>query len=352
MAVPLKYARGFSATTDNNGLRILTVHTPWPGAEHAYRYALVPREQLASITLPSDLYDAIIAVPVERIALTSTTHIPALELLDSEDKLVGFPGLDYISSPAVRARITDGQVAELGANEQLNTEAVLLARPELVVGFGIADAPRTYRAVEASGIPVVYNGDWTEQSPLGKAEWLKFFGLLFDRLPEAEARFSEIESAYQEARLQAAEAGNRPTVLSGALYRDIWYLPAGDSWAATILEDANADYLWRGTEGTGSLSLSLEAVLEKGAQADFWVAPSQYASYAEMAAANPLYVRFDAFRRKRVIGYAASRGATGGLLYFELGPSRPDLVLKDLVYHLHPGLLPAYSPVFFHPLEP
>ena len=347
----LKYATGFSARKDASGVIFLTVTGPWPEAARPFRYALVPREQLASLSLPSDTFDAIVPVPARRVVLTSTTHIPALEALGDAEKLTGFPGLDYISSPLTRQRIAAGQVQELGANEQLNTEKVLELQPDLVVGFGVSEAPRSYRPLQAAGIPVVYNGDWMEQSPLGKAEWIKFFGYLLGREQEAEALFAEVEASYLRAKRLAASAPERPVVLSGGLYRDIWYLPGGQSWAATFLRDAHADYPWAETPERGSLSLSLEAVLEQGSQADFWVAPAQYTSYHEMEAANPHYAQLRAFREKQIFTYALSKGPTGGVLYFELGPGRPDWVLQDLIHYLHPGLLADYEPVFFKPLQ-
>lgn len=349
-ALPLRYARGFRARTLPSGVTLLTITQPWPGADRPYHYALVPREK-AGITLP-DTLDGVIPVPVRRLVLTSTTHIPALEILDAAETLIGFPGLSYISSPETTRRIARGEVAELGANEQLNTEKVLEVRPDLVVGFGITDAPRAYRGILGAGIPVIYNGDWTEQNPLGKAEWLKFFGLLLGKNAVAAQAFNQVEAEYLRLRELAATAPEKPAVLSGALYRDVWYLPGGESWAARFLEDAHAAYLWRETSTTGSLSLSLEAVLQDASEADFWVSPSQYTSYSQMQQADPHYTRFKAFRDQKVLTYAASKGPGGGLIYFELGPSRPDLILKDLIHYLHPGLLPGHEPVFYKPLDP
>ncbi len=349
--IPLKYAKGFTASQDAAGTVYLTVSGPWPEAGRPYRYVLLPPGKAPESVPDPESFDAIVRLPLKRIVLTSTTHIPALEALGAVEKLAGFPGLDYISSPLTRSRIEAGAVAELGANEQLNTEKVLELRPDLLVGFGVTEAPRAYRPLQDAGIPVIYNGDWMEQSPLGKAEWIKFFGLLLGQQQEAKRLFGEIEANYLLARDLAAGAPDSPTVLSGALYRDIWYLPAGESWAATFLRDAHATYLWTESPGTGSLSLSLEAVLEQGREAAFWLAPSQYTSYEEMQAANAHYEQFRAFRERKIYTYARSKGPGGGMLYFELGPARPDWVLQDLIYYLHPGLLPDYEPVFFKPLE-
>jgi iron complex transport system substrate-binding protein len=347
-----KYAKGFSIAFGRKGVAYLTIQNPWPGSDRDFRYALVPRENLADFTPQTDNLDGIVGIPVQRIILTSTTHVPSLETLGLEHRLVGFPGLDYISSPNTRKRIEVGAIEELGANEHLNTERVLSLDPDLVVGFGVSGAPSSYQALEASGIPVVYNGDWMEEDPLGKAEWILFFGFLLGEEEAAQMAFEKVEEAYQQAKSLAAGASDSPTVLSGALYRDVWYLPGGESWAARFIRDANARYLWENTPGNGSLSLSLESVLEKGADADYWIAPSQFTSYAEMGQANAHYRQFSAFRDKEVYTYALARGPKTGMWYYERGPGRPDLILKDLIYWLHPGLLDDYTPEFFKPLQP
>lgn len=346
-----RYAKGFSSEHTASGITYLTISSPWPGASRKYRYALVPKNQLSGFKAPADSLDAVIGIPAKRIILTSTTHIPSLEKLNSEELLIGFPGIDYISSPRTRKRIQAGKIQELGANEQLNTERVLALQPDLVVGFGVSGAPRSYQALRESDIPVIFNGDWMEEDPLGKAEWIVFFGLLLGKQAKAEEAFREVEKAYMQARKLAAESRQTPTVMSGALYRDIWYLPGGSSWAARFIKDANAHYLWEGNPERGSLSLSLESVLDKATSAEFWIAPSQYTSYEEMALANPHYKQFKAFQQENVYSYANSMGASKGMLYYELGPSRPDLVLQDLIYWFHPGLLEDYEPVFFKPLK-
>lgn len=349
--ISLKYASGFSAYKINQGVILLTINNPWPEASKNLTYALIPRDLGEMPSLDFSNFDGVLSIPVNKLVLTSTTHIPALEALGQIEKLIGFPGLDYISSEITRDRISRGLIAELGANDQLDTERTIALDPDVFIGFGVSGTPRSYQTLRSANIPVIYNGDWMEHNPLGKAEWIKFFGLLLGEQKKADALFSEIETAYLDAKNLSAKANNIPTVLSGALYRDIWYTPGGNSWAAQLLRDAHSTYLWEGTSDTGSLSLSLEAVLQKAASADFWVSPSQFTSYQEMQDANPHYKELNAFKNKKVITYATSLGPTGGYLYFELGPARPDLVLKDLIYYLHPGLLADYEPVFFKPLR-
>ncbi|WP_026811471.1 ABC transporter substrate-binding protein [Arenibacter latericius] len=348
---PMEYAKGFTMEKLANGLTIIKITSPWPNAEATFTYALVPKDLLPVISLDRDAYQAIIPVPVENIVVTSTTHVPALEALGQEDKLIGFPDTKYISSEITRERIDAEKVKDLGKNEALNTEMVIDLNPDLVVGFGINNENKAYETIQRAGIPVVYNGEWTEETPLGKAEWIKFFAPFFLKEAKADSIFSDIAKSYNQTKQLAEQAKSRPTVLSGALYKDVWYLPGGKSWGAQFLEDANTNYLWKDSKETGSLSLSLESVLEKGQEADFWISPSQFTSYKGMIESNRHYSQFSPFKNKKIYTYANTKGATEGMLYFELAPNRPDLVLKDLIQIFHPELLMEHNPVFFKPLD-
>ncbi len=346
----IQYATGF--TLESNGdITEIKVNSAWPGSKTTFTYALVPREKLASITLPADMYDAIVPTPVERMVITSTTHIASLEALGELHAVVGFPKTNLISSPAARERIDKGFIRELGTNESINTEIVLELNPEVVIGFGINDVNKAYETIQISGIPLVYNGEWTEATPLGKAEWIKFFAPFFHKQAVADSIFQNIEISYKKATQLASKVASRPTVLTGGLYKDVWYVAGGNSWMAQFLRDANADYLWADTENNGSIGLSLEAVLERGSQADYWFNPSLHASYEELVKANPHYPRFKAFSNKNIYSNAVKKGVTGGLLFYELAPQRPDLVLQDLISILHPELLEHYEPSFFMPLN-
>ncbi|MGB5227678.1 MAG: ABC transporter substrate-binding protein [Eudoraea sp.] len=349
--VAINHAKGFSIEKSASGITIIKVFSPWPDAEKAFTYALVPKELKIVSKLNKKDFDAIITVPVERIITTSTTHIPALENLGVIDKLIGFPDTRYISSKVTRKKIDEGKIADLGNNESINTEMVINLNPDLLIGFSINNQNKAYKTLQRSNIPVVYNGDWTEQTPLGKAEWIKFFAPFFSLEEKAEDIFKTTESNYLAAKVLAKKAKNKPTVLSGALYKDVWYLPGGKSWAASFINDANADYLWNDTNTTGSLSLSVESVLAKASNASFWVSPSQFISYNELDEASRHYSQFKAYKEKKIYTFANTKGDSGGLLFYELGPARPDLILKDLIYIFHPELLPEHQLFFFKPLQ-
>ncbi|WP_422079691.1 ABC transporter substrate-binding protein [Ulvibacterium sp.] len=349
--IKIAHAKGFSIEKNDSGITTIQITSPWPNSEIAYTYALIPKDILAYTTLNRDAYDAIVTTPVERIIVTSTTHIPALEALGVMDKLVGFPTTDYISSKTARKQIDEGKVKELGNNEEINTEMTLALNPDVVVGFGISNQNKAYETLQRSNIPVVYNGDWTEETPLGKAEWIKFFAPFFGKEAKADSVFKEIEKSYKSAKILAQKASVRPTVLTGGLYKDVWYVAGGNSWMARFLEDAQTNYLWADTEDTGSLSLSMESVLSKAQNAEFWLNPSRITSYDELKEANRHYLQFAAYENRSIYSNTITQGDTGGLIYYELAPQRPDLVLKDLIHIFHPELLPDHKLFFFKPLE-
>lgn len=344
--VAITYAKGFTIEKFET-YTLLTVKTPWPNAEKPFTYALVHDKN----TVDATNFDAVIQVPVKTTVATSTTHIPALEALHAENSLVAFPSTQYISSEKTRARIDAGFIKEAGINESLNTEILLDTNPDVVFGFSINGQNKAYTTLEHAGIPVVYNGDWAEQTPLGKAEWIKFFAPFFEKEKEANSIFNGIATNYNDAKKLADKYLEKPTVLSGAMFNDVWYVPGGNSWMAQFLKDANATYLWENNLNTGSLSLSFESVYDQAQNADFWIGPGQFLDYETMKNTNSAYADFKAFETQQAYTYSKVKGATGGLLFYELAPNRPDMVLKDLIHILHKDALPSYTPYFFKPLE-
>jgi iron complex transport system substrate-binding protein len=343
----IQYAKGLEIYK-HQGFSIVKIINPWPESKESFTYIL--KEKNGNI--PDSLKQfTVIPIPLKSIVVTSTTHIPALELLGVENTLIGFPNTDYISSVKTRKLIDAGKVREVGTNESLNTEVLIDMKPDLIVSFSLNNSNPTLENLQKSGLKVMLNGDWTEQSPLGKAEWIKFFGALYGLDSKANSLFSKIEKEYNSTLALSKKATSKPTVLSGAMYQGQWYVPQGESWAALFLKDAKSQYLWADTKGTGSLSVPFETILGKAQNADFWIAPGDYSSLKQMSDSNPHYIQFASFKNKKVYSCSVNKGAKGGIVYFEWSPTRPDWVLKDLIKIFHPELLPNHKLFFFQKLE-
>jgi len=347
VASSVKYAKGLELYR-YKGFSVMKITKPWPEATKGFTYILKEKNGI----VPDSLKEfTVISIPIQSIVVTSTTHIPALEMLGVENTLIGFPSTNYISSAKTRKRIDAGKVREAGVNESLNTEILIDMKPDAIVTFGINNNNSTIDNLKKSGLNVLINGDWTEQSPLGKAEWIKFFGALYNLNTKANTIFKSIENNYLDALDLTQKTSEKPTVLSGAMYQDQWYVPQGESWVSLFLKDAKSNYLWRESKGFGSLSLPFEKVFEKGQNAEFWIAPGDFSSLKQLLESNAQYSEFASFKNKKVYSYALNKGPKGGIVYFELAAARPDLVLKDLIKIFHPELLPTYSPFFFKKLE-
>lgn len=344
----IKYAKGFDIV-EENGFKKLIIKSAYKGSNEIYEYKVYNKSSSKNL---NDLDKKIIQVPVKEIIVTSTTHIPMVELLEEEKSIVGFPFSKYVSSEKTRQLIDLGKIKEIGKENDLNTEILLDLQPELIVGYSVSSADKSLSTIQKSGINVIYNGDWLEETPLGRAEWIKFFGVLFDKEQLADSIFNVIENNYLEAKKIALKSTKKQTVLSGAIMsKDIWNLPAGDSFVAQFLEDANVNYLWKNTKGKGSLSLSFESVFEKGINADYWIAPGYFSSKKQMLSSNKLYEKFTTFKEDKIYSPSIKKGKTGGIIYYELAPTRPDLVLKDIIKITNPELLPNYKFTFFKKMK-
>lgn len=338
----IEYASGLSIVKQE-GYSVVTVTNPWPNANKKFTYILKEKEG----KIPDSLQAyTTINVPLETVVVTSTTNIPYLEMLDVENKLVGFPHTDYISSEKTRILIDKGIVKNVGQNEKLNIEQLIDLSPDLIVTFGVDNNNPMLDNLKKSGLNVMIQADWMEQSPLGKAEWIKLYGALFGKEDKAKELFDKIVESYNQAKKLVADKPATTTVLYGSMYEDVWYVAKGNSWVAQFMKDAQSNYLWADLKGTGSEGLSFEKVLDKAKTANVWIASGSFLTLAELEKANPHYSEFDAFKNKSIYTLESKFGATGGTIYYELSPSRPDLVLKDYIKIFHPDLLPSYEFTF------
>lgn len=339
----IKYAKGFRVT-DFGHAKLVEVTYPYQGAISGYKYLLVKKGK----PVPAHEADVkVISVPIASIVCTSTTHIPLLDYLGESDKLIGFPTTDYISSEEMRKRIDSGKVAELGTDKGINIEKLAVIRPELVMGYSMTADYGQFRKIEELGIPVVVNAEYLEETPLGRAEWIKYMALFLGKEKEANEVFQMIEKNYLSTKALIEKINKRPTVMSGVVYNDAWYLPGGQNYAARFFKDAACEYLWGDDSSNGFLQLGFETVYEKAHNADLWIGVASFTTLEEIKNADERYTKFKPYQTKQVYTYNARKGPKGGSEFLELGYLRPDLILNDLVKIAHPDILPEYE-LYFH----
>ena len=338
----ISYATGFTIEK-MDGYTLVEVLQPYKGAKEALNYVFYPR----GADKPMVDADAFITTPVSSIVCTSTTHIPMLDYLGESSALTGFPTLDYISSSVMRTRIDQGLIEELGVDEALNIEGLVNLKPEMVMAYSLSGDLGQFSLIKEAGIPVILNAEYLEKHPLGRAEWIKLAGIIFDKEKEADSVFRFIEKEYNTTKTLANGIKEKPSVLSGIVYGDSWYLPGGKNYASTLLADAGYEFFWASDSTSAFVPLSFEVVYDQAFTAEYWIGVASFTALEEMAESDSRYAQFNAYKNGAVYSYNKRIGASGGSEFLELGYLRPDLILKDLVKIGHPAILPDYE-LFFH----
>lgn len=344
----IEYSEGYNIEYFNN-YKVITVTTPWVGAETPFTYALV---QCGTPAPETATFDAVIEVPITSVISMSTTYLPALVELDVLDTLVALDEFDYAYSPEVRELIDAGDIVEVGGSSMVNVEQVLDLDPDVVLTYGIGSSDYdAHPVLTAAGIPVALIGDFNDTTPLGRAEWVKFIAAFYNLEGDANAFFDEVVTNYNDLAALTADVETRPSVMVNAMFGDTWYASGGRSYAAQLIEDAGGAYVWDNDTSTGGLALSFESVLDTAQNADVWLNPNFWFTLADGLAEDERYAEFAAFENGQVYNNIARVTPLGGNDAGELGAARPDLVLADLVAILHPELLPDHELYFYQQLQ-
>ncbi|WP_414621374.1 ABC transporter substrate-binding protein [Calothrix sp. CCY 0018] len=342
----IKYATGFAVEYQNN-YKIVTVKSPWQDAKTSFKYALVE----CGTPAPQEFKNTqVITVPINTVTSLSTTHLPHLAFLEVVDKLVGVSDTKTVNTPEVIEKIKAGKIAELGNN--VNVERLLELNPDLITTYGTGN-PQTdsYPKLLEAGLKVAINAEYMENTPLGRAEWLKFTSMFFNKEDIAEKEFGEIARKYQEITAKAKAIKKRPKVFTGFNFKGTWYVPGCKSYAAQYLADAGAELLCA-ENSSGSTPSSFEDVFERAATADYWLNVSQaWQSLKDVITEDNRYSDFQAVKKGNVFNNNARLNESGGNDYWESGISNPDLVLTDLIKIFHPELLPNHQLFFYQKLS-
>lgn len=343
------YASGFRIE-DADACRILHVINPWQGSRSVH-FQYILAEDPAGI--PDSLkHHPVISVPVRRVICMSTTHVAMLEAIGEAGAIVGISGSSYITSPLLRSRLVTGEVKDVGADQTLNYELILSLRPDMVLAYGIgAEVSGMVNRLEGLGIPVVLNGDYLEDLPLGKTEWIRFVASFFGREREADSIFASVAAAYGQYRRLLPDTGRRPYVMTGLPWKDTWYIPGGRSFAAAYIRDAGGAYIWEDMDSREAVPMDLEAIYAKAASADFWINCGAAGSLAEIALSDPRLNRFQPVGTGRVYNNNARINPAGGNDFWESGVMAPHLILADLISIFHPEVLPDHDLVYYTQLK-
>ncbi|PKP41511.1 MAG: hypothetical protein CVT93_07900 [Bacteroidetes bacterium HGW-Bacteroidetes-10] len=283
----------------------------------------------------------------KRIICMSTSHIAYISALGLQERIVGVSGSRYISTPEIIQGISDGKIADIGFESSLNYELLLSLRPDIVFTYGISGENNQYiEKIRQFGIEVVALGDYLEEHPLGKLEYLKLFGELLDRRGLADSLYISSRDRYLNHKQTASSASNYD-VLVNAPWKDVWYIPGEKSYMTILIEDAGGRILGSESNESRTKSLSIEKVYSFASKAQFWLNPNNALSIEELKGMNPLFENIQALKEGKVYNNTKMNTPGGGSGFWEQGVIEPDIILLDLISILHPELAPGHIPKYY-----
>lgn len=349
--IKIEYAKGFTLEY-KEGYKLLTVLQPWFGADQSFSYALVAK---GTTKLPDVGSAQLIYTPVDSFVAFSTTYYPFLEAIGELDTLVAIDCDTYTNNPTVLSMAKDGKLVSVGggsSGQALDLEKIIDLKPELIMASATGSTEwDVHPALLKAGLPVVINSDYLEQDPLARAEWGKFVAAFYDKEAEAAKQFDALVVRYQEAKALTANVSKKLTVFTNTDYQGSWFMPGAESYVATLLRDAGAEYLWNDLPGSGASPLASELVFERAKDADYWLNVGFASDLASLKAMDARYSDFAAFKNGHVYNFNKRVNANGGVDYYESGVAAPDVVLKDLIKIFYPDLLPDYELYYYQALR-
>lgn len=329
-----EYASGFKILgADNVQSTLIQVFNPWQGAKDVEMSYFISRNGEQA---PAGFTGPTIPAGAKQIVCMSSSYIAMLDALGQADRIVAVSGIDYVSNPYIIAH--KDSIKDMGP--EMNYELLLGLKPDVVLLYGIGDAQTavTDKLKELS-IPYMYVGEYLEESPLGKAEWMVALSELTDSREKGIEIFSEIPKRYQTLKDLTASVEQRPTVMFNTPWNDSWIMPSTKSYMAQLVNDAGADYIYKENTSNSSAPIGLETAYGLIQKADYWINVGMASTLDELKAVNPKFTDAKSVREKTAYNNNLRLTATGGNDYWESAVVRPDIVLRDLIHIFHPELV-------------
>ncbi len=333
--INLHAAKGFSidSTQHSKTLRIYDTHTH---SKVVDEFVLRPQNYQAT------LKNNEIKVPCKRIVCLSSTQLAYLIELNALENIVGINSSKHLFNKKIKEKVTAKKIAKVGKEGSFNIETIINLNPDVI--FVSPFKTGGYDALKNLGIPLVPMASYGENTPLGRAEWMKMMALFTGDSPKADRIFNQIESNYKHLKSLTDSIQKRPTVFSGKMKGGTWYVAGGNSFFAHYFRDAGADYVIK-DNNTAAEPMDYESLYNQAWNADYWrlltSSPIGFNKEA-LKAEDERYADFKAFKTGNILLCNVRE-----IPYREESSVKPDVLLADYIHHFHPDLLPNHQPVYW-----
>lgn len=331
-----EYASGFSITgAPGRSSVIVNTLGPWQGADSIVTQLFIARNGEKA---PADFKGRVITDEARRIVTMSSTHVAMLDALGLTDRIVAVSGKNFITNPDIAAR--RDEIIDVGYDGNYNYELLIAANPDLVLLYGIYGASQLESKLDELKIPYIYIGDYIEESPLGKAEWVMALAEVTGSIDRGHNAWDSIPQRYNALKAKVAESAlDAPSVMLNTPYGDSWFMPPTGSYQITLLNDAGAEYIYKDNDTNTSLPIDMEQAYLLTASADMWLNVGQLKSIEEVKKSCPKMADTRVVKNGYIYNNTLRVNEAGGNDFYESGIMHPDLVLHDLVKIFHPELV-------------
>lgn len=336
------------------------VANPWKAGTMLHRYILIPKGEEGDKTVAmlarrrstgARCTTDTVRTPVERSAVFIAPHCQLMYELGCQQAIRGVCDLDYINIPDVKKRValsgsTSAQnpIVDCGSSMAPDIERIIALKPEAIL-LSPFENSGGYGKLDKLHIPIIEAADYMESSPLGRAEWMKFYGMLFGNEEgksngisgscesKADSLFSQIEKEYLKLKAEAGKLPKGLSILTERKTGNVWYVPGGQSTIGILLKDANARYIFEDDQHSGSLAMSPEQILAKGKQVDVWA--FKYFGGAPLSSSQ-LLQEYDGYKALAAFSQGnVYQVDTSTVPYFELTSFHPELLLREFIILAH-----------------
>ncbi len=346
-----KYASGFEIRAAHESKSSLVrIFNPWQGATGFEQQLFVARDGEQA---PSGFDGMVVEAPVRRVVCMSSSHVAMLDALGEVKRVVGVSGIDYIVNDHVALHRQCGEIRDVGYDANVNFELIAAMKADVVLIYGVNGENRQLTSkFDEIGIPYIYVGDYIEESPLGKAEWMRLIGEICDCGSRADSLFTDVDTRYNQLKAtisdHLADSDARPRVMLNTPYRDSWFLPSKRSYMVQLIEDAGGEAYASAGLSNSSQPIDIEQAYLYVSQADLWLNVGACASLSELSDHNPRFADMPCVASGRVYNNNARRNTVGGSDFWESGVVNPDIVLRDLATIIHPELAPKDGELYYY----
>ena len=341
------YATGFRIVgAEGMQSTIIRVTNPWQSANDVETMLFIAR---GGEKAPAGFRGQVLQGDAQRVVCMSSSHIAMLNAIGAVESVAGVSGKDFVSNPYIVAN--RHSIADVGYDGNINFELLVAQRPDIVLLYGVTGACTMQSKLDELGISYIYIGEYVEEDPLGKTEWLIAIAEIVGCREQGIAYFSQVPQRYNHLQSMAAVATSpQPKVMLNTPYADSWFMPSTTSYLARLIADAGGDYIYKKNTSNHSVPIDIEEAALLTTEADIWFHVEGVSSLKDLRQQYPKFAKMPCVQRGEVYNCDKRKVTGGGNDYWESGVVQPDVILRDLIKVFHPELI-SEELVYYRKIE-